>query len=310
MIPSSTPVIANSVSIPASLPSSTTALSTMFTDIVSMSSSVSLDSSSAASQTHSSDAVVAATSVTMPGITFLSSDSATSVPATYITSVSTVGSSHLPPQSTTEKVFFPSISVASTTKVITDIAVHSLQSSTSSAIYTSKSTAATSSPKTFLSSETLSTHAPSSPSVIVDSGFVFHSTETSVIIQKTIATTVTTYTTTKDRSSQTLPSTTETLTSTVIPVPPTKDIRSLVAALITIGVLITTITLSAIITIIIVLVFRKKYKKVPITIESYIEIGPLAPVRMDVPADEDDFGVHKVPLANGHENGNIYEIAK
>ena len=60
----------------------------------------------------------------------------------------------------------------------------------------------------------------------------------------------------------------------------------------------------------IVLYFKRRLSRVSYGIDSYIEIGPLAPTRMDIPEDVEEFGVHKVTVSDEHENGNIYEVAQ
>ena len=64
------------------------------------------------------------------------------------------------------------------------------------------------------------------------------------------------------------------------------------------------------ITSVIIVLYRKSLKRASYNVDSYIEIGPLAPARMDVPEEEEEFGVHKVTLGKDQENGNIYETAK
>ena len=93
-----------------------------------------------------------------------------------------------------------------------------------------------------------------------------------------------------------------------VPAPPGKTIPlSLVTALTSLGILFLIVVLSVVLTGLVF--YRKRLTKDSHGIDAYIEIGPLAPTRMDIPEDDDVFGVHKVSMQKDHENGNL-EVAK
>lgn len=53
---------------------------------------------------------------------------------------------------------------------------------------------------------------------------------------------------------------------------------------------------------------RKRSQTFKVSKQSHIESVPLQTTRMDVPDDNEELGVHKVPFPNDFENGNVYEI--